>query len=92
MKRGALILSAVMIMAFFGTHSAKAADADLSGIKSQIAKQHDRAVQRLQDWIRLPAIAAENRGFPEGAEHMAKLQGFDGAAMSFVEYLFELAK
>ena len=38
-----------------------------------IAKQHDEGVKRLQEWIRLPSIAAENIGFPVGAEHMAKL-------------------
>ncbi len=27
----------------------------------------------MQDWIRLPAIAAEDLGYPEGAEYMAKL-------------------
>ncbi|MBI5766760.1 MAG: M20/M25/M40 family metallo-hydrolase [Verrucomicrobia bacterium] len=51
----------------------RAAESDLAVLKSQIAKQHDVAVKRLQDWIRQPAIAAENRGFPEGADYMAKL-------------------
>jgi len=73
MNRRALILSAVVVTAFFGTHFTHAADADLADIRAQIAKQHDRAVTRLQEWIRLPSIAAENRGFPNGAEHMAKL-------------------
>ena len=50
-----------------------AADADLAAIKTKIAQQHDKAVQRLQDWIARPAIAAEDRGFPEGAEHMIAL-------------------
>ncbi|MEY2878682.1 MAG: hypothetical protein RLZZ15_1062 [Verrucomicrobiota bacterium] len=62
----------------------RAADADLAALKAQIAQQHDRAVKRLQDWIKLPSIAAENRGFPEGAEHMAKLLrevGFQTAAI-----------
>ena len=27
----------------------------------------------LRDWIALPSIAAENRGYPQGAEHMAQL-------------------
>jgi acetylornithine deacetylase/succinyl-diaminopimelate desuccinylase-like protein len=27
----------------------------------------------LQDWIALPSIAAENRGYPQGADYMAKL-------------------
>ena len=50
-----------------------AADADLAGIKAEIAKNHERAVTRLQEWIRRPAIAAENRGFPEGADYLIAL-------------------
>jgi acetylornithine deacetylase/succinyl-diaminopimelate desuccinylase-like protein len=50
-----------------------ATDADVAGLKAEIAKNHDRAVARLQDWIRKPAIAAENRGFPEGADHLIGL-------------------
>src|SRR5438093_1511929 len=46
---------------------------DLSDIKAQITKQHDESVKRLQDWIGRVSIAAENRGYPEGAEYMAKL-------------------
>ena len=53
--------------------SAAPADPERREIKAQIARQHDRAVTRLQEWIRRPAIAAENRGFPDGAEHMAAL-------------------
>jgi hypothetical protein len=30
-------------------------------------------VKRLQDWIKQVSIAAEDRGFPEGAEYMARL-------------------
>jgi len=30
-------------------------------------------VKRLQDWIALPSIAAENRNYPQGPEYMAKL-------------------
>lgn len=53
----------------------RAADAagDVAAIREQITRQHDRSVQRLRDWIRQPAIAAENRGFPEGADHLARL-------------------
>jgi hypothetical protein len=46
---------------------------DLSDIKAEVAKRHDEAVKRLQDWIALPSIAAENREYPAGAEYMAKL-------------------
>ena len=40
---------------------------------AQIALQHDKTVKILQDWIALPSIAAENRGYPQGAEYMAQL-------------------
>src|SRR5260221_3952708 len=72
-NRRAFLFSAVLATAFYGSHFTRAADVDLADIKTQIAKQHDQAVKRLQDWIKLPSIAAENRGFPEGADHMAKL-------------------
>ena len=49
------------------------AENDLADIKAEVTKRHDEAVKRLQDWIKLPSIAAENRGYPEGAEYMAKL-------------------
>jgi len=51
----------------------RAAETDLSPIRAEIAKRHDEAVKRLQDWIAAPSIAAENRGYPEGAERMAQL-------------------
>jgi len=41
---------------------------DLAPIRAQIEKRHDEAVQRLQEWIRQPSIAAENRGVNEGCE------------------------
>jgi acetylornithine deacetylase/succinyl-diaminopimelate desuccinylase-like protein len=49
------------------------AENDLGSIKSEISKRHDEAVKRLQDWIAQVSIAAENRGYPEGAEYMARL-------------------
>ncbi len=107
-----------------------AAENDFPEVKTQITKQHDEAVKRLQDWIYQVSIAAEDRGYPEGADYIIKLLkdagfqraeradtddkpgvfatlapdeyyviessnpkivGFDGAVMSFVEYLYELA-
>ena len=38
---------------------------DQDTVKSQVAKQHDANVARLQEWIRQPSIAAENRGVNE---------------------------
>src|SRR5437763_15687315 len=55
------------------THYCFAAADDHSDIKGEVTKRHDEAVKRLQDWIAQVSIAAENRGYPEGAEYMAKL-------------------
>src|SRR5436305_7512941 len=49
------------------------AENDHADIKAEITKRHDEAVQRLHDWIAQVSIAAENRGYPEGAGYMAKL-------------------
>ncbi len=53
---------------------------DLAPIFAQIDKRHDEALQRLQEWIRQPSIAAENRGVSEGCEltmRMLREAGFD---------------
>ena len=57
----------------FAANRLHAAEPDLSEIRREIAKRHDEAVKRLQDWIAAPAIAAENRGYPDGAQRMAQL-------------------
>ena len=46
---------------------------DRAAVLAQVPKQHDATIKMLQDWIALPSVAAENKGFPEGAEYMAKL-------------------
>jgi acetylornithine deacetylase/succinyl-diaminopimelate desuccinylase-like protein len=68
MKR-LLVLLAVLAV---GTTRCIGAD-DHADIKAEITKRHDQAVKRLHDWIAQVSIAAENRGYPEGAEYMAKL-------------------
>src|SRR6266705_1801336 len=53
---------------------------DLAPIFAQIDKRHDEALQRLQEWIRQPSIAAENRGVSEGCEltmRMLREAGFN---------------
>jgi acetylornithine deacetylase/succinyl-diaminopimelate desuccinylase-like protein len=52
--------------------SAHAAD-NLDDVRREVAKRHDEAVKRLQQWIAQPSIAAENRNYPGGAELMAQL-------------------
>lgn len=48
-------------------------DPELAPIYAQIPKQHDANVQRLQQWIRQPSIAAENVGMEEGCQLMMQL-------------------
>src|SRR5215510_2363909 len=43
-------------------------DPELQPIWAQIDKRHDETVRRLQQWIRQPSIAAENRGMTEGCD------------------------
>ena len=62
---------AAMLLAMGSAHAFDGADQ--AAIKAEIGKRHDEAVKRLQDWIALPSIAAENRNSKEGAEYMAKL-------------------
>jgi len=48
--------------------SGAAQPAELAPIWHEIDKRHDESVQRLQEWIRQPSIAAENRGVSEGCD------------------------
>src|SRR3954469_4595659 len=53
---------------------------DTSALQAEIEKHHDENVRRIQDWIRQPSIAAENRGMTEGCDMMMRLlrdAGFD---------------
>jgi len=65
--------AAVAVFTLLASAGLQAAEPDLSAIQQEIAKRHDEAVKRLQEWIAQPAIAAENRGYPDGAERMAQL-------------------
>jgi acetylornithine deacetylase/succinyl-diaminopimelate desuccinylase-like protein len=42
-------------------------------LKQAVAARHDQTVKALQDWIKLPTIAAEKRNVNEGAEYMRRL-------------------
>src|SRR5256886_11512492 len=63
----------VALIAILTTAATYVAETDMAAIRSEIAKRHDEAVKRLQDWIGLPSIAAEDRNYPAGAETMARL-------------------
>lgn len=59
---------------------ADADQSDLAPIWTQVEKHHDEAVQRLQEWIKQPSIAAENRGVSEGCDltmHFLRDAGFN---------------
>src|SRR5262249_54673068 len=47
--------------------------ADKAAVLAQIKPMHDANVKRLQEWIALPSIAAEDRNYPQGPEYMAQL-------------------
>jgi acetylornithine deacetylase/succinyl-diaminopimelate desuccinylase-like protein len=70
MKTTLLVLATALA---FTASRVYAATDDHADIKTEITKRHDEAVKRLQDWIAQVSIAAENRGYPEGAEYMANL-------------------
>jgi acetylornithine deacetylase/succinyl-diaminopimelate desuccinylase-like protein len=74
MTKQSAFIAAVLTAAFLLLMPfAWAAPADFADIEAEIAAQHDEGVQRLQEWIRLPSIAAEDLGYPEGPEHMKSL-------------------
>ena len=61
---------------------AQAHPGDLDAIRAEVEKRHNESVKRLQDWIRQPSIAAENRGMNEGCEltmRMVREAGFQQA-------------
>ena len=58
--------------------------ADKAAVLAEIPKMHAANLKRLQGWIALPSIAAENRNFPQGPEYMAQLArdaGFTGVKL-----------
>ncbi|HSL72037.1 MAG TPA: M20/M25/M40 family metallo-hydrolase, partial [Longimicrobiales bacterium] len=46
---------------------------DRDKVIAKLAAQHDATVRMLREWIALPSIAAEDKGYPEGPEYMARL-------------------
>jgi acetylornithine deacetylase/succinyl-diaminopimelate desuccinylase-like protein len=72
----ALAAAPAMVLAAADGH-----EADKAAVLAQIPRMHAQNIKRLQEWIALPSIAAENRNYPQGPEHMAALAreaGFTG--------------
>jgi acetylornithine deacetylase/succinyl-diaminopimelate desuccinylase-like protein len=54
------------------------AAAGLDGVRAEVGKRNAEAVRRLQDWVRQPSIAAENRGMSEGCDLLIRMLGDAG--------------
>ena len=58
------------------------ADDALKAVRVEIEKRHDESLERLQEWVRHPAIASEDRGMDEGCDLMMRMvrdAGFQSA-------------
>jgi len=71
-RRARVTVVALLVTSLTAATSLAASD-ELADVRREVAARHDEGVKRLQEWIALPSIAAEDRNFPAGAEHMAKL-------------------
>jgi hypothetical protein len=47
--------------------------ADRKAIYKEVERRHDESVKRLQEWIGVGSIAAENAGMQEGCDMMRRL-------------------
>jgi acetylornithine deacetylase/succinyl-diaminopimelate desuccinylase-like protein len=68
----------------FRSHGAWAEAEPYPAIRKAAEAGREAAIKRIQDWIALPSIAAENLNMAEGAEYMANLAreaGFDAATV-----------
>ena len=79
-RRGLLMMAAaagatLALPRFALAAAGKAANfgGDLTGVRAAIEKQRPEAIKRLQSWIALPSIAAENRSMNEGCQMMIDL-------------------
>ena len=63
----------LMILFFLANTIAFADEKDRTPIYNEIKKQHDQSIQRFQEWVKVPSIAAENKGMNEGCDLMMKM-------------------
>ncbi|MBV9343639.1 MAG: M20/M25/M40 family metallo-hydrolase [Gammaproteobacteria bacterium] len=72
-RRAFLQLAGAGLVLAHAPRLARAGAGDRAAVLAAIPGMHQANVRRLQEWIALPSIAAENRNYPQGAEHMAQL-------------------
>jgi acetylornithine deacetylase/succinyl-diaminopimelate desuccinylase-like protein len=78
--RSAALAGAGLTLAGRGAR-ATAAEGGMDAIRAAAEANREADIERIQEWIRLPSIAAENRNMAEGAAYMADLArdaGFSG--------------
>ena len=75
MNRRNVIKGAIASAAALSTASAFAAanSSKLKAVKKAVDAGFDSSVRRIQDWVRLPTVAAEQLNIEQGADYMAKL-------------------
>jgi acetylornithine deacetylase/succinyl-diaminopimelate desuccinylase-like protein len=81
MTAAALAGAGAMVL---GARGISAAAERYPSIRKAAEAGREAAIKRIQDWIALPSIAAENRNMKEGVEYMATLAreaGFDAATI-----------
>jgi len=73
LNRRQFVLGATAAGVVLATRAGNARGRDLGDVYREIERRHDESVQRLQDWIRQPTIAAEGLSLEEGCAHMMRL-------------------
>ncbi|MBA2622449.1 MAG: M20/M25/M40 family metallo-hydrolase [Chthoniobacterales bacterium] len=63
-----IFLAGVFIAMATVIQPSSSAETELADVQAEIGTQCDATIKRLQEWIRQPSIAAENRGVDEGCE------------------------
>jgi len=79
-RREFIAASAITGSTFAFPQASRTVESDLTPIWKEIDRRHAVSVQQLQQWIRQPSIAAENRGMNEGCDltmRMLREAGFD---------------
>src|SRR6266849_1688071 len=72
MDRRAFLVGAAAALVPKGRAAAETTP-DLKPVLAEIEKRHDESVRRIQEWIKQPTIAAENKGINEGCDLMMRL-------------------
>jgi acetylornithine deacetylase/succinyl-diaminopimelate desuccinylase-like protein len=73
LSRRGFLLGSTALGLVMAARESFSATADHASVYREVERRHDEAVQRLQDWIRTPTIAAEGRNVEAGCSKMMQL-------------------